>query len=117
MKALLILNAAPYGSESTYNGSRLAAALAKRQHKTVRVYLMGDGIGTAKSGQKVLEGHYNLQSMLQNMLRNSTGDVSVCGSCMDARGMQASDLIEGTHRANLEELADWSEWADKVFVL
>ena len=30
MKTLLILNDAPYGSERTYNGARLAGAIAKQ---------------------------------------------------------------------------------------
>jgi len=35
---------------------------------------------------------------------------------LDARALQDSELIEGTRRGTLEELADWSEWAHKVFV-
>ena len=116
MKALFILNAAPYGSESTYNGMRLAGALARREHNTVRIFLMGDAVGAAKGKQKVPAGYYNLQLMMQGVVRNSSGNVGVCGTCMDARGMEAAELIEGTHRGALEELADWSEWADKVFV-
>lgn len=116
MKALLILNGAPYGSDTTYNGMRLAGALAKRSHNEVRLFLMGDAVGAAKSGQKVPDGYYNLQSMLKIVGRNSAGNVGVCGTCMDARGMQASELAEGAHRGTLEELADWSEWAEKVFV-
>lgn len=42
MKALFILNGAPYGDERTYNGLRLAGALAKREGNEVRVFLMGD---------------------------------------------------------------------------
>lgn len=116
MKALLILNAAPYGSDTSYSGMRLAGALAKRSHNEVRVFLMGDAVGIAKSGQKVPDGYYNLQSMLKIIARNSPGNVGVCGTCMDARGMQASELAAEAHRGTLDELADWSEWAEKVFV-
>ena len=42
MKVLFILNGAPYGDERTYNGLRLAGALAKREQNDVRVFLMGD---------------------------------------------------------------------------
>lgn len=115
MKALFILNAAPYGSELTYNGLRLAAALAKREHNAVRVYLMGDAVGTAKSGQTVPQGHYNLQLTLQEIAQDEQGVVGACGGCMDARGLQTNELIDGAHRGTLEQLADWSEWADKVF--
>ncbi|MDM5182017.1 hypothetical protein F2P44_33330 [Massilia sp. CCM 8695] len=116
MQALFILNAAPYGSELTHNGLRLAAALAKREHNTVRIYLMGDAVGTAKSGQKVSEGQPNLQTILGRVAAASQDNIGVCGGCMDARALQDCELIEGAHRGTLDQLADWSEWADKVFV-
>lgn len=116
MQALFILNAAPYGSELTHNGLRLAAALAKREHNTVRIYLMGEAVGTAKSGQKVTEGQPNLQTILGRISATNQDNIGVCGGCMDSRALQDSDLIEGTYRGTLEQLADWSEWADKVFV-
>jgi uncharacterized protein involved in oxidation of intracellular sulfur len=115
MNALFILNEAPYGSEPTYNGLRLAGALAKREQHIVRIFLMGDAAITAKKGQKVPEGFYNTQLMLQRIIRTQ-GDVAVCGTCMDARGMQEEELVEGSHRGTLDELADWTEWADKAFV-
>lgn len=113
MKALFILNAAPYGSEPTYNALRLAGVLSKREHNAVRLYLMGDAVGTAKRGQKVPEGYYNMELMLQKVL-HQCGEVGVCGICMDARSLPAAELVEGAHRGTLEELADWTEWADKV---
>jgi uncharacterized protein involved in oxidation of intracellular sulfur len=42
--------------------------------------------------------------------------IGVCGSCMDARGLQESELVEGVARSSLEELASWTEWAEKVMV-
>ena len=42
MKVLVILNDAPYGSEHTYNGLRLAASLAKQSGVEVKVFLAGD---------------------------------------------------------------------------
>jgi uncharacterized protein involved in oxidation of intracellular sulfur len=35
---------------------------------------------------------------------------------MDARGIAEGELIEGTHRSTLEQLTDWTRWADKVIV-
>lgn len=116
MKVLFILNGAPYGDERSYNGLRLAGALSKREGNTVRVFLMGDAAVTAKGGQKVPEGFYNLQLMLGKVARAGAQSVGVCGTCMDARGMTADELMEGTHRGTLDELADWSEWADQVLV-
>lgn len=116
MKVLFILNAAPYGDDRSYNGLRLANALAKRTHNEVRLYLMGDAAGAARKGQKVAEGYYNLEHMLDRLAQHPGSAIGVCGTCMDARGLQENDLAAGTHRGTLEELADWSEWADKVLV-
>ncbi len=116
MKALFILNGAPYGDERTYNGLRLAGALAKRNCNEVRVFLMGDASIAAKGGQKVPEGFYNTQLMLGKVLRATPNAVGACGTCMDARGMKSEELMEGVHRGTLDELADWSEWAEQIFV-
>lgn len=116
MQALFILNAAPYGSELTHNGLRLAAAVAKREHNRLRIDLMGDAVGAAKSGQKVPEGQPNLHAVLGRITAASQDNIGVCGGCMDARALQDGELIDGAHRGTIEQLADWSEWADNVFV-
>lgn len=116
MKHLFVLNGAPYGDERTYNGLRLAGALCRREGRQVRVFLMGDAVGTAKAGQGVPQGFYNLQVMLKQVAAAAADSVGVCGTCMDARGLKKEELMEGTHRSTLEVLADWSEWADKVLV-
>ncbi len=111
---LFILNEAPYGSERAYNGLRLAGALAGRAEQRVRVFLMADAIGCAKAGQKVPAGYYSIQLMLGKILR--TGEVGLCGTCMDARGMADSEMIEGARRSTLAQLADWTAEADRVLV-
>ncbi|MBI2073211.1 MAG: DsrE family protein [Gemmatimonadetes bacterium] len=113
MKVLLILNDPPYGTERCYNGLRLAGSLAKREGHDVRVFLMGDASSCAQAGQAVPNGWYNLNRMLTVVLRQR-GAVGVCGSCMDARGLSDTDLLKGTRRSSLEELTDWTEWADRV---
>jgi uncharacterized protein involved in oxidation of intracellular sulfur len=113
MKTLFILNDPPYGTERSYNALRLAGALTSREAGEVKVFLIGDAAGCAKSGQKVPAGFYSLQLMLGKVLRNKA-DVGVCGTCMDARGIAETDLVEGARRSTLEELADWTRWADKV---
>lgn len=115
MKTLFILNEAPYGSERTYNGLRLAGALAKREGREVRVFLMGDAVVAAHVHQKVPQGYYNTEVMLGNVVRHG-GQIGACGTCMDARGLTVEELAEGSHRGTLDELADWSEWADRVLV-
>ena len=115
MKTLFILNDPPYGSERSYNGLRLAGALSKTPENQVRVFLIGDAVACAKVGQKVAEGFYNIELMVDRVVR-SKGQVGVCGSCMDARGIGASELSGGAERSSMDELAQWTQWADQVLV-
>ncbi|MEW6320610.1 MAG: DsrE family protein [Acidobacteriota bacterium] len=112
---LVILNDPPYGTERTYNGLRLAIALAHREGQDVRVFLMGDAASGAKSMQKVPQGYYNIETML-GRLRRHGGQIAVCGTCLDARGIADAELAEGAGRGTLEQLADWVTWADRVLV-
>lgn len=115
MNVLIILNDPPYGTERSYNGLRLAGALAKREGATVKVFLMGDSAGCAKTGQKVPKGYYNVERMLQMAVQHHA-TVGVCGSCMDARGLGDAELLDGARRSSLDELADWTLRADRVIV-
>lgn len=112
MRILLVVNDQPYGSERPYNALRLAGALAKRDDVDLRVFLLGDAVGCAVAGQKLPEGHYHLDRMLKPLIRR--GEVGCCGTCLDARGLDEESLVEGARRSTLEELADWTLWADKT---
>lgn len=83
MNTVIILNDPPYGTERSYNGLRLAEALAKRTDQSVRVFLMGDAAACAKSGQTTPQGY---------------------------------ELLDGTKRSTLEELANLVLWADHLLV-
>jgi hypothetical protein len=52
MKTLLILNDPAYGTERSYNGLRLAGALAKRDDSEVRVFLLGDAVDGRPAGPR-----------------------------------------------------------------
>jgi uncharacterized protein involved in oxidation of intracellular sulfur len=112
MNVLVIVNDQPYGSERPYNGLRVATALSKRDQADVRIFLMGDAVGCAIAGQALPEGHYHLDRMLKGLLHRAR--VVCCGSCMDARGLEESLLVDGVRRSSMEELADWTIWADAV---
>jgi uncharacterized protein involved in oxidation of intracellular sulfur len=113
MKTLLILNDPAYGTERSWNGLRLAGSLAKRDDSEVKVFLIGDAAGCAVSGQKVPDGYYHLDRMIESAARHGT-EVGCCGTCMDARGIDDDRLTKGAHRSTLDELTDWTLWADKV---
>lgn len=115
MKTLFVLNDPPYGNERSYNGLRLAYALAKREDAQVRVFLMADAVGCATGGQRTPEGYYNLERMVSALTRRGAA-VGLCGTCMDARALTEDRVVPGTHRSTLDELADWTEWADRVLV-
>ena len=111
---LFILNDPPYGTERSYNALRLARSLLNAGQE-VRVFLMGDAAACAAAGQKVPQGYYNLGDMLGTVARRN-GEISVCGTCMDARGIAESDLAEGARRGTLTQLTEWTSWADKALV-
>ena len=112
-QTLMILNDGPYGTERSYNGLRVAGSLAKRPGEQVKLFLIGDAAACAKAGQKVPAGYYNVETMLKAAARHGA-EVGVCGTCLDARGIAEAELAEGTRRSTLEQLTDWTLWADKV---
>lgn len=112
MNVLVIVNDQPYGSERPYNALRLAGALSKRDDAEVRVFLMGDAVACAVGGQRLPDGHYHLDRMLKGLLRRA--QVGCCGTCLDARGLTEDLLVEGLRRSTLEQLADWTLWADRT---
>jgi uncharacterized protein involved in oxidation of intracellular sulfur len=113
MKILLVLNDPPYGSERSYNALRLAGSLAKREGVDVRAFLMGDAVGCAMAGQQTPNGFYNLERMLKACTNHGV-QVGCCGSCLDARGIDETSLVVGARRSSMEELTDWTLWADQV---
>jgi uncharacterized protein involved in oxidation of intracellular sulfur len=115
MNVLLILNDPPYGTERSYNGLRLAGALAKREDTEVRVFLLGDAVGCAMAGQATPNGYYKLDRMIR-AAANHGAEVGCCGSCMDARGITDAMLVDTARRSSMDELADWTACADKAMV-
>jgi len=116
MIILIIINDAPHGSERVYNALRLALALHKRgAGDEVAVFLMADAVTAAKAGQKTPDGYYNVERMLKGVIVGK-GQVLLCGTCMDARGLAESELVEGTRRSSMAELAEATAAADKVLV-
>lgn len=113
MKTLFILNDPPYGTERSYNALRLARQLLKTGTEEVKVFLIGDAVACAKAGQKVPQGYYNAGDMLGMVVR-AGGEIGVCGTCIDARGISTEELVDGAPRGSMEMLASWTQWADKV---
>ena len=116
MNTLIILNDPPYGTERCYNGLRLAnALLAQGPEADIAVFLMADAVGCAKRGQRVPDGYYNLERMVGRLIR-AGGQVLLCGTCMEVRGMDEAELVEGGRRSTLDDLSARTQAADKVLV-
>jgi uncharacterized protein involved in oxidation of intracellular sulfur len=116
MKVLFILNEPPYGSEKTYNALRLAMALQKDQPGTaVRIFLMADAVTAAISAQGTPQGYYNIERMLKSVMAKG-GQVKLCGTCCEARGIKAIPLLDGAEISTMSQLAEWTVESDKVLV-
>lgn len=110
---LFILNDPPYGTERSFNGLRLAKALLDKDND-VTVFLMADAVACAKKGQKVPNGYYSIERMLKPVVRS--GELLLCGTCMDARGIADDEVLEGARRSSMDELAGKTIAADRLLV-
>ena len=110
----IIVNDAPYGIEKPWNALRLAStSVSEEIGMTVRVFLMGDSVLAAKKGQKTPEGYYNMEKMLQSLVSRGA-EVKTCGACIDARGINESDLVDGVKRGSMKILATWIKESERV---
>jgi len=114
MKYLIIINDAPYGTEKAYNALRLAMQIQKDfPENGVRIFLMADAATCALSNQNTPNGYYNIERMLKSVLLKG-GQVKICGTCADARGIKNLPLIEGVQISTMVELTAWTVDSGKV---
>ena len=66
------------------------------------------------------ERGYNALRLARSLLKAEgeevDGEIRVCGTCIDARGVAESELVEGALRGTMDGLTAWTRWADKVIV-
>lgn len=116
MRTLIIVNDPPYGTERVYNALRLAVALPKNNTEgEITVFLMADAVLAARAGHKTPDGYYNVERMLQRVAA-AGGEVLLCGTCMDARGLPEDQMMEGARRSTMDALAEATVAADRVLV-
>src|SRR5437899_2368829 len=72
---------------------------------------MADAVVGARTGQRTPDGYYNVERMLKRVL-DANGKVLLCGTCMDARGLDDAALTVGARRSTLDELAEATVEAD-----
>ncbi len=114
MILLFVLSDPPYGSERSYNGLRLALAFKKQDSGLqANIFLLGDAVSCAVSGQKTPDGYYNLERMIAALARKGV-TIKCCGTCLDARGLNEAALIPGVTRGGMGDLASWTMESSKV---
>lgn len=114
MKVLFIINDPPYGSEKVYNALRMAMTLqSKHSNVEVRIFLMGDAVTSALPGQSTPQGYYNIERMLKAIF-DKGGQVKICKTCIEARGIKDFNLIEGVEIGTMVTLTQWTMDSDKV---
>jgi uncharacterized protein involved in oxidation of intracellular sulfur len=79
------------------------------------VFLMADAVIAARAGQKTPDGYYHIERMLKRVL-GAKGQVLLCGTCMEARGLADAEMMAGARRSTMDELAASTLAADKVLV-
>jgi len=108
----IILNETAYGKERAWNALRLAMAMMTKDMK-VKIFLLEDGVSVAKKGQRPPEGYYNLEKMLTQLVQNGA-KVRACSTCLQARGLSQSELVEGVEAGKLLDLVEWVKESKKV---
>jgi uncharacterized protein involved in oxidation of intracellular sulfur len=111
---LFIVNDSPYGIERPYNALRLAMNLSKKPGIAISIFMVGDGVLCARKGQKTPDGYYNIERMVQFLVRK--GRVATWGTCCEARGLGLEDLIEGVTKGTMDLQGEWTLEADQVLV-
>lgn len=95
-------------AEQIWNAFRLANTALDADH-TVEVFLLGDGVRAAD----VETDEFNPRGVVRKFLRDD-GDLFACGTCLDSRGLDESDLRP---RATMEGLLGIVERSDRVVTI
>ncbi|MFX0044314.1 MAG: DsrE/DsrF/TusD sulfur relay family protein [Candidatus Hermodarchaeota archaeon] len=79
----------------------------------VNIFLIGDAVSCAISGQKTPDGYYNLERMIRALVAKNV-TIKCCGTCLDGRGLKEDSLVTGMDRGSMSELARWTSESGKV---
>lgn len=114
MNTLIIINDAPYGSEKAYNALRIANQINKDfPDVNVCIFLLADGVNCAIPNQNTPNGYYNIERMLK-LSTNLGSKLLLCGSCLDARGLKAVQLVDKAEISNMAVLTQQIIESDRV---
>lgn len=81
----------------------------------VRVFLMADAVTAALPAQVTPQGYYNIERMVKAVIAKG-GQIKLCGTCCEARGIKSLPLLEGVEVGTMMQLAQWTVESEKVLV-
>lgn len=114
MKVLIIINDAPYGTEKAYNALRLAMQIQKDYaNSQIDIFLMGDAVSCAIPNQNTPGGYYNIERMLKSVVLKN-GQIKICTSCVEARGLKEMKFVEGASLSSMQELTQLTIESNKL---
>jgi uncharacterized protein involved in oxidation of intracellular sulfur len=111
MHITLILHDHPHDGERTYNGLRLASALAERHGRGIKVFMFGDVVISAALTRPPADELYDPHGVLKSIAA-ADGEVGCCRSCLETR--QIEELAPQARRATLADLSAWIEASNQV---
>lgn len=76
---------------------------------------MADAVFAALPTQGTPQGYYNIELMVRSVIARG-GQVKLCGTCCEARGIKGLALVEGADIGTMSALTQWTATADKVLV-
>ena len=84
----VIIQNAPYGSDSKASDAVRFALAALVQNMSVNVFLLGDGVNAGLKDQKPPEGAMNLESLLIEIMECGV-EIRACGVSLEDSGTKA----------------------------
>ena len=101
---LFIVNDSTYSGEKTFNAVRFAINMKEEHSKDVNIKLFcfSDAILC-----------FNIQQLI-DILAAQGAEIKLCTSCVKARGLLDAKLIDGVTLGTLDDVSEWTLWADKV---
>lgn len=120
----VVIQNAPYNSDSKASDAVRFALAALVQSMSVRVFLLGDGVKVGLKGQKPPEDATNLEQLLIEIMECDV-EIRACGVSLDdcAIGVSTGDctvdeasMIDGIERSTMTALASWVKDSDQVMV-
>ena len=87
-------------------------ATARNVDNYLNLFCFSDAILCGIAGQNPNEG-FNIQQLI-DILAAQGAEIKLCTSCVKARGLLDAKLIDGVTLGTLDDVSEWTLWADKV---